>query len=67
MRLDDALRQPRPLGVASGEGRVRAVVENIAPSVDDGRFAVKCIVGDHFAVEADCFADGHDVIAVQLL
>ena len=67
MRLDAALRQPQPLGVASRDGRVRAVVENITPSVDNGRFAVKCIAGDSFAVEADCFADGHDVIAVQLL
>jgi len=49
------------------DGRVRAVVEHVTPSVDGGRFAAKCIVGDEVTVEADCFADGHDVITAQLL
>ena len=48
------------------DGRVRAVVETITPSVDGGRFAAKRVVGDRVVVEADCFADGHDVIAVRL-
>jgi starch synthase (maltosyl-transferring) len=48
------------------EGRVRAVIEGIAPHVDQGRFAVKRVVGDRVQVEADCFADGHDVIACAL-
>ncbi len=48
------------------DGRVRAVIETITPSVDGGRFAVKRVVGDRVVVEADCFADGHDVIAVRL-
>ena len=34
---------------------------SISPSVDGGRFAVKRVVGDEVVVEADCFADGHDV------
>jgi starch synthase (maltosyl-transferring) len=49
------------------DGRVRAVVEGIAPSVDAGRFAAKRVVGDKVDVEADCFADGHDVLAARLL
>jgi len=49
------------------DGRVRAVVESVTPCVDGGRFPVKRIVGDKVVVEADCFADGHDVIAVRLL
>jgi starch synthase (maltosyl-transferring) len=48
------------------EGRARAVVESIAPQVDHGRFAVKRIVGDSVVVEADCFADGHDLVACRL-
>ena len=48
------------------EGRARAVVENVSPQVDEGRFAVKRIVGDRVIVEADCFADGHDVLACRL-
>ena len=54
-------RQPPP------EGRCRAVVENVAPSVDGGRFPVKRIVGDRVVVEADAFADGHDVVLATLL
>ena len=49
-----------------GEGRARAIIENVAPQVDCGRFAVKRIVGDRVDVEADCFADGHDVLACRV-
>ncbi|WP_418320912.1 alpha-1,4-glucan--maltose-1-phosphate maltosyltransferase [Piscinibacter sakaiensis] len=49
------------------DGRIRVVIESITPSVDDGKFAVKRIVGDRLEVEADVFADGHDVVACQLL
>ncbi|MFZ5539708.1 MAG: alpha-1,4-glucan--maltose-1-phosphate maltosyltransferase [Pseudomonadota bacterium] len=55
----------QPLG--QRDGRIRAVVENVAPQIDDGRFAVKRTVGDTFVVEADCFADGHDAVACALL
>jgi len=47
-------------------GDRRAVIEGIAPAVDGGRFAVKRVVGDEVDVEADCFADGHDVLACRL-
>ena len=50
----------------SAEGRARAVIENVAPQVDGGRFAIKRIAGDRIEVEADCFADGHDVLACRL-
>ena len=53
--------------IAVSDGRVRVVIENVSPSVDGGRFAVKRVVGDVVVVEADCFADGHDVVACQLL
>ena len=52
--------------VALADGRVRAVIENIQPAVDGGRFAIKRVVGDRVVVEADCFADGHDVVACML-
>lgn len=64
---DRARRGPRgatrPL---PAEGRVRAVIESVSPQVDHGRFAVKRIAGDRVEVEADCFADGHDVLACVL-
>ncbi len=53
--------------IALHDGRVRAVIENISPNVDGGRFPVKRIVGDVMRVEADCFADGHDVVACDVL
>ncbi|MDD2852725.1 MAG: DUF3416 domain-containing protein [Desulfuromonadaceae bacterium] len=48
-------------------GRMRAVIENVTPSVDGGRFAAKRILGDQIVVEADCFNDGHDMLACLLL
>ncbi|MEP7062932.1 MAG: alpha-1,4-glucan--maltose-1-phosphate maltosyltransferase [Betaproteobacteria bacterium] len=47
-------REPYP-----AHGRARVVIESVTPSVDNGRFAAKRIVGDAVAIEADCFADGH--------
>jgi starch synthase (maltosyl-transferring) len=45
----------------------RIAIEAIAPAVGGGRFAVKRVVGDAIAVEADIFADGHEVLAASLL
>jgi starch synthase (maltosyl-transferring) len=61
--------RPRDAGNEAGlptNGRRRAVIEGIAPQVDGGRFPIKRIVGDRVEVEADCFADGHDVLACRL-
>jgi starch synthase (maltosyl-transferring) len=43
------------------------VIENVRPSVDDGRFAIKRTVGERVTVTADVFADGHDVLAAAVL
>ena len=51
----------------TNDGRMRAVIERITPSVDGGRFAVKRIVGDEVVIESDCYTDGHDTIAALLL
>ncbi|KLN56476.1 alpha-1,4-glucan--maltose-1-phosphate maltosyltransferase [Variovorax paradoxus] len=48
------------------DGNRRAVIDTVLPSVDNGRFAVKCIVGERVRVKAHCFTDGHDVLRVQL-
>jgi starch synthase (maltosyl-transferring) len=34
--------------------------------VDGGRFPVKRVLGDELVVEADVFADGHDVVAAEI-
>ena len=55
----EAKAMPLPAPV---DGRQRAVIENITPCVDGGRFAAKRCVGDRVAVEADVFVDGHEVL-----
>jgi starch synthase (maltosyl-transferring) len=43
-----------------------AVIENLQPLIDGGRYPAKRIIGDDLAVEADIFKDGHDVVAATL-
>jgi starch synthase (maltosyl-transferring) len=54
------------LRIPGGEGRRRAVIERVTPSVDDGRFPIKRTLGDRVVVEADVFVDGHDAVSVVL-
>jgi starch synthase (maltosyl-transferring) len=49
------------------DGRRRVVIEGVAPAVDDGRFPAKRVEGDVVLIEADVFADGHDVLAAVVL
>lgn len=44
----------------------RAIIENVSPQVDGGRFAIKRTLGDTVDVEADVFTDGHDRIRARL-
>jgi starch synthase (maltosyl-transferring) len=50
-------------GTKPREGRRRVVIEDVSPQVDAGRFPIKRVVGEEVVVEADVFADGHDVVA----
>ena len=69
---EEATISPRPGASASpetalpDEGRRRAVIESVEPHVDAGRFSLKRVAGDTVVVEADAFADGHDVVTVVL-
>ena len=49
------------------DGRARVIIEGVQPSVDDGAFPAKRVEGDDVVVEADIFADGHDLISAVLL
>ena len=40
----------------------RIVIESVAPEVDGGRFPIKRTPGETVTVEADVFADGHDIV-----
>ncbi|HEY0790635.1 MAG TPA: alpha-1,4-glucan--maltose-1-phosphate maltosyltransferase [Chthoniobacterales bacterium] len=43
-----------------------AVIENIEPCINGGRYPVKRVVGEAMTVSADVFKDGHDVTAAVL-
>ena len=47
-------------------GKQRVAIEGVRPEIDGGRFPIKRTVGEEVVVEADAFADGHDVITVLL-
>ncbi len=49
-----------------GSGNSRAVIEDVRPQVDGGRFPIKCTLSEAIVVEADVFADGHDVLRCVL-
>ncbi|MGE0880881.1 MAG: alpha-1,4-glucan--maltose-1-phosphate maltosyltransferase [Acidimicrobiia bacterium] len=55
-RFDKALLPPPP----------RVVIEAVSPTVDGGRFAAKSTIGEPLVVEADVFADGHDLVAADV-
>jgi len=44
----------------------RVVIEDVTPSVDGGRYPIKRCVTEAIDVEADVFADGHDLLRVIL-
>jgi starch synthase (maltosyl-transferring) len=49
------------------ESRNRVAIEGVKPEIGCGRFPIKRTVGEKVAVEADIFADGHDVLSAALL
>jgi starch synthase (maltosyl-transferring) len=48
-------------------GQQRVVIERVTPEIDGGRFYIKKVVGETITVEADIFADGHDVFRGRVL
>ena len=44
----------------------RVVIEGVHPAIDGGRFPIKRTVGEEVVVEADIFAEGHDVLKAVL-
>ncbi|HUJ12856.1 MAG TPA: alpha-1,4-glucan--maltose-1-phosphate maltosyltransferase [Thermoanaerobaculia bacterium] len=49
------------------DGRRRVVIEGVSPTVDGGRFPAKRVAGDTVSIEADVFADGHDLLSAVVL
>ena len=44
----------------------RVAIENVTPEIDEGLYALKRSIGESVTVEADIFADGHDVLSAVL-
>jgi starch synthase (maltosyl-transferring) len=55
--------QKTQLEAHTDDGRRRVVIEQVQPEIDAGRFPIKRVMGESVVVEADLFADGHDVIS----
>jgi starch synthase (maltosyl-transferring) len=51
----------------SNQNSGRVIIENVAPEVDGGRFPIVRKLGDTLVIEADMFADGHDILAAELI
>jgi starch synthase (maltosyl-transferring) len=51
----------------AGMAAQRIGIEAVQPQVPGGSFAVKRVVGEEVVVSADIIADGHDVLAAELL
>ena len=45
----------------------RIVIDSVVPSVEGGRFAAKCVIGEAVTVAADVFTDGHELLVVEML
>src|SRR5262249_56185945 len=59
-------RQDRRAANAAA-ARSPLVIDRVTPQVSGGPFAVKRVIGRPIAVEADVFAEGHDLLAAELL
>ncbi|HUG22406.1 alpha-1,4-glucan--maltose-1-phosphate maltosyltransferase [Piscinibacter sp.] len=64
--MTTAKTRSRSAASKDNQGRVRAVIDAVIPSIDGGRFAVKRVAGEPVEIEAHCFTDGHDVLRVML-
>ncbi|WPP50882.1 alpha-1,4-glucan--maltose-1-phosphate maltosyltransferase [Catalinimonas niigatensis] len=49
------------------QGRQRVIIEHLSPQVENGQFPAKRSLGEDVEVQADIFADGHDIVKGVLL
>src|SRR5215813_2936823 len=47
-------------------GQRRVIIEAVRPAIDAGRFPIKRTLHEQVVVEADIFADGHDLLSAVL-
>ncbi|NLR97198.1 DUF3416 domain-containing protein [Rhizobium sp. P38BS-XIX] len=58
---------PVRLAIDDATAMPRIAIEHVSPTVDGGRFPIKRVIGNAVTIEADIFADGHDVLSAALL
>jgi starch synthase (maltosyl-transferring) len=58
---------PPPGDAAAAASAPRIAIEQVTPSVDEGRFPAKTVAGETTRVEADIICDGHEKVAACLL
>uniref|UniRef100_UPI003D6F74F6 maltotransferase domain-containing protein n=1 Tax=Pantanalinema rosaneae TaxID=1620701 RepID=UPI003D6F74F6 len=60
---------PEPGGAAAARAAAQApriVVEALSPCIDEGRHAVRRVVGEALDVTVDAYCDGHEMLVVEL-
>src|SRR5262249_35439668 len=60
-------RRQERRAVNAAVARSPVVIDRVTPQVAGGPFAAKRVIGRDITVEADIFADGHDVLAAEVL
>jgi starch synthase (maltosyl-transferring) len=65
---DGSAMKPQKNAKRQTSGRMkRAVIENVYPEIDAGKFPIKRTAGEKVEVAADIHADGHDVLSARIL
>jgi starch synthase (maltosyl-transferring) len=49
------------------DGQNRVIIESVTPEIEGGKYPARRVVGQSVWVEADIFADGHDVLQAEIL
>ena len=60
------IRRSRALTAQRAAREPRVIIEDIAPTVDGGRYAAKRLVGETVRLEATIYSDGHPVLAAEI-
>lgn len=60
-------KKPGKREVNAAASQSPIVIERVTPTVNGGAFAAKHIVGRPLVIEADIFADGHDLLGAEVL
>ncbi len=48
-------------------GKIRPVIENLSPEINNGKYPTKSITGRKIYAQADILVDGHDNLGFRLL